>query len=137
MTELVEALMLIEALDKERMKAGQPAFVVDPKLQAVAQRRAREMADADSLDAEPAQGLAPFESAARSGYRSSRIGAEAAAGLTTPEEVAKTWLDRDAGRKHLLGDFTEVGAGYATTKEGVPYWFLLIGQPAPANAQPE
>ena len=42
----------------------------------------------------------------------------------------KTWMESPNHKSHILGDFTEVGVGYAATRSGQPYWCIVLARPA-------
>jgi uncharacterized protein YkwD len=39
-------------------------------------------------------------------------------------------MEAPAHKATILGDFSFIGAGYATGKNGTPYWYVLFAQPA-------
>ncbi|HWE38740.1 MAG TPA: CAP domain-containing protein [Isosphaeraceae bacterium] len=122
--------LAIEVLNDEREKADLPALKVNAKLARVAEDIAARLAkDAkDEKDARADLGGATKE-VEKAGYRFERIGLSAASGLADAEAVVKGWLKDEGTKKNLLGDFSEVGVGMATTDEGVPWWCLILAKP--------
>jgi uncharacterized protein YkwD len=121
---------LVDALNRERARAGKPPFTISRKLHDAAHRHAQATAKAETLDSKDNPGIDYLDRIKQSGYRYRTIAGLAASGSPTPSETLKTWLDQPSQRKLLLeGGFTAVGAGYATTAKGVPYWSLIVARP--------
>ncbi len=120
---------VVEALNRARAKAEKPPLREEPKLVAAAQRHARDMAAHGEFRNEDDDGLTPLQRVEKGGYTFQSIGEIAASGLSDPDEVVKSWLDRPANRDYLLGDFRDVGVGVAATEKGIPYWCLLVAKP--------
>jgi hypothetical protein len=45
--------------------------------------------------------------------------------------VVQNLLDYTAYTHQALGDFTQVGVGYAIAEDSTPYWSILFGVPSP------
>ncbi len=119
---------LITALNKERSSADLRPLVAHAKLTAAATRIAGVFAGVDSLEKkEPGQDLVTI--LRRLGYRYRKVAESAASGQPGVPEVVKTWMDKPNLREHVLGDFTEVGVGYANSRTGKPYWCLILARP--------
>jgi uncharacterized protein YkwD len=107
-----------------------PALAVSKKLQAAAQAHAEEMAERRKMTHAGADGSTVLERVQARGYKLRRCGENIAYGHYTPEHVMRGWLDSRAHRKNILGSFSQVGMGYATAKNGTPYWCVNFGLPA-------
>jgi uncharacterized protein YkwD len=44
--------------------------------------------------------------------------------------VAEDWLDSPTHRENMLGKFSEIGVGYATSEKQIPFWVVFVAQPA-------
>jgi uncharacterized protein YkwD len=120
---------VIEAVNKTRAEEKRPALKVSPKLARIASDEAERLSRTDV--SKPAQGdgreiIARIEKA---GYRYRSVAQTSATGLATPEEVVKTWLQSEPHKEMILGDFTELGVGYALAPKDVPCWMLILGRP--------
>lgn len=120
---------LVAAINRERSEADKPPMTLDPKLSQVAQRHARDMAAQDKLLKVDSDGLSPFDRIQRMRLRYRELGMSDAASVPTAQEVIKDWLGREDLKANLLGDFSRVGVGYATSKAGKPYWSVIFGKP--------
>lgn len=119
---------LTSALNKERAAAGLRALVVRPKLAEAATRIVKEYSDADTLKLKERKTelVAILE---RLGYPYRRVAESAASGQPGVPEVVKTWMGSPDLREQILGDFTEIGVGYANSRTGKPYWGLVLARP--------
>ena len=109
----------MKALNAERASANRPPLKARDKLNRTASRIAREYAAADTLELkERSEDMLTILK--RLGYRFSKVAESAASGQPGVPEVLKTWMDSPPHREHVLGDFTEVGVGYAQSPSGKP-----------------
>ncbi|MEO6807796.1 MAG: CAP domain-containing protein [Isosphaeraceae bacterium] len=122
---------LIDALNKARADAKQPALTLDPKLAEVAQRHAHDMAAAAKLAPKDSDGLTPFDRIQKQRLRYRSLGESDAAGQATGAEVVETWLDSAPHKQNVIGKFSRIGVGYAIAKNGTPYWSVIFGRPMP------
>lgn len=120
---------VVERFNAERKKQNKPPLRSNATLAAAAQRHAKTMADADKFEAKDDDGLTPLERISRSNYRFSRLGEATASGQPSAAVAVQTWLDDRSNRESILGDFRDIGVGYATTTKGRPYWCLILGLP--------
>jgi uncharacterized protein YkwD len=63
------------------------------------------------------------------GYRFREIAEEASSGDSDPQAIVASWLKDEQYRKYVLGDFADIGVGYAATPKGKPYWTVLLAKP--------
>jgi uncharacterized protein YkwD len=120
---------VVEALNRAREKAKQPALTVNPTLEAAAREQASILARRDRLEPKKEEPSNPLRRIAE-GDQFERLGELAASGQATPEAVVRFWLDAQAQRESLLGDFAAIGVGCATAAKGTPYWVAILGRPA-------
>jgi uncharacterized protein YkwD len=117
---------VVEAVNRARAMADKPPLKVNPKLAKAAQEVAQDLAMRGKLgDVEPA----PDERVRQVGYRFRALGEAAAMGQSSPDDVVRTWLESDTHRENFLGNFSEIGVGFATSDKGVPFWSVFLGQP--------
>jgi uncharacterized protein YkwD len=122
------ASALLAAHNREREKADLKPLAINKKLQGAAQEQADAMARANSMT--PRGGPKPFEQLQKAGYRFRKASENAASGAPTADDVIKDWMKGGPQKKNVLGDFRDVGIGYATAEDGTPYWVVLYGLPA-------
>jgi uncharacterized protein YkwD len=121
---------LLALHNKSRSAEKLPKVAVSLKLQKAAQGHAEEMAGRRKMTHTGADGSTVLERVQGQGYRLKRCGENIAYGHYTPEHVMRGWLDSRPHRKNILGSFTQIGVGYATAKNGTPYWCVNFGLPA-------
>lgn len=121
---------LLEQLNKVRAAEGRQPLAADPRLEAAALSEARLMAEQHSLRPKREGQPTSLERVERSGYRFRRLAENMASGQATPEDLAKSWKEDRGQKKNVIGDFSQVGIGYATAADGTPYWCVLFAQPA-------
>jgi uncharacterized protein YkwD len=123
---------IVEALNRARSKAERPPLKVSPKLDEAAQKLAQEMASRGDLNNKANEHDEPssVDRVRQAGYRFLRLGMAAASGQPKADEVVRTWLDSPSHRENFLGEFSEIGVGYATSQKDVPFWTVFLGQPA-------
>jgi uncharacterized protein YkwD len=123
---------VVEGLNRARAKAEKPPFTVSPKLTEVARTMAVESAarwdlvDKKSAPEEPSA----QDRLAAAGYRFTSLGQTEATNFLTSEEAVRSWLASAAHQPYFLGDFSEIGVGYATSQKGIPFWTVLVAQPS-------
>ena len=66
----------------------------------------------------------------KEGYQFQKMAGEATSGQLVPQDVVKGWLAQPSHRETFLGDYAEIGVGYATAENGTPYWSALFAQPS-------
>ena len=121
---------LLALHNRARAEEKLSALVVSSKLQSAAQMHAEEMADRRKMSHNGADGSTVLKRVQRQGYRLRRCGENIAYGHYSAAHVMGGWLDSRPHRKNILGGFTQIGIGYATAKNGTPYWCVNFGLPA-------
>jgi uncharacterized protein YkwD len=122
---------VVEILNREREKAGKEPLQLSEAVQSAAQAYAQDMAAQDSFSPKSDEGTTPAERIQKRGYPLQKLAAQAAASTGTPADTVQSWLDQARARNSLMGDFRDVGAGYATTEKGNPYWCIFLTRPLP------
>ncbi len=113
--------------NQARVDEKLPTLEISSKLQAAAQKHAEEMAERRKMTHTGVDGSTVLERVQRQGYRLKRCGENIAYGHYSPERVMVGWLDSRPHRKNILGGFNQIGVGYATAKNGTPYWCVNFG----------
>ena len=96
-----------------------------PKLETAAREHAQAQADGKQAAASPT----PFQRAQKASYRFHKIGAIVAVALPTAEAAIKSLMDSAPNKQTLLDAYSQVGAGYATAKDGTPHWCIILASP--------
>ena len=61
-------------------------------------------------------------------YKAVAVGENIAIGQLSLTAVVKEWMESDVHKENILSeDFTEVGFGFATDKEGQVFWVTDFG----------
>jgi uncharacterized protein YkwD len=120
---------VVEALNKERKAAGKKPLKAVDVLNRVAADQAKALARGDSLEGGQGQGRDVLAEVRESGYRYRKLAEVSASGQPEPSDVVSSLMMSDEHKENLLGDFTDVGVGYATSPKGTPFWCLILARP--------
>jgi len=120
---------VVEALNKERKTAELAPLASVPRLAEAAASVARALARADSMDFAKVPGSDLAAALKKSRYAFKTVAEGVAVGTPDAAETVKMWADSPPHRANVLGDFTEVGVGYANAASGKPYWCLILAKP--------
>lgn len=121
---------LLELHNRARKEKGRPRLEVSRWLQEAAQAHAEEMAERRQMTHDGADGSTVADRVVSLGYKYRRCGENIAKGHYSPELVMRGWLTSPPHRKNILGGFNQLGLGYATDKDGTPYWCVTFGLPS-------
>jgi uncharacterized protein YkwD len=119
---------LIDAINEARHTEKKKALKPNDALQRVAQKHAREIAAADELRQESDDGAGPAKQVQGAGYRFRKLAQELFSGEFDSKVIVETWLKEDIHRGNVLGDFNDIGVGYAATPKGTPYWCVIFAK---------
>jgi uncharacterized protein YkwD len=125
-TEATEAAIL--QLNTVRAESEKPKLAPASELRESAQQHAGEMAENGTLKKKDEAGQSTLEKLARKSKRYRSLREADTSGAATAEELVKGWLEQKGQKEIILGDFDELGMGYAATKNGQPFWCLLVGK---------
>jgi uncharacterized protein YkwD len=120
---------VVTLLNQQRTTAGLSPLEAHPQLTEVAQAQARTMAAGTAPQGQKSAEGSVLERLQQAGYRYHKISQGAVSGAPTPMAVVQELMNNPASKERLLGDFTQVGVGYATAQDGTPHWSLLFGLP--------
>jgi uncharacterized protein YkwD len=120
---------VVTLLNQQRTTAGLAPLEAHPQLTGVAQAQAQAMAAGTAPQGQQSAAGPALEQLQQAGYRYHKISQRAIAGAPTPMAVVQELMNNSASEERLLGDFTQVGVGYATAPDGTPHWNILFGLP--------
>jgi uncharacterized protein YkwD len=120
---------VVMAHNRIRADAKLPALAVSPKLQAAAEKHARDMADRGKMTHKGSDGSDPIDRIVAEGYKYLRAGENVAVGYFTTEQLMKGWMDSPHHKKNILGSFSQIGVACATAADGKRYWCVTFGLP--------
>ncbi len=112
-----------------RAAAGQPLLAVSAKLQAAAERHAKDMAAREEMTHKGRDGSTPIERIKKTGYAYRRAGENVAVGRFTVDRLMKGWMNSPHHKKNILGSYSQIGVAYATGQSGKRYWCVTFGLP--------
>ncbi len=115
---------LVAKLNEKREKARLPLMTLDDKLAKAAQEKAVALAKAKSQGG----GTATFDGIDQKLY--GELAMSTANGHPDAPAMVKVILDNADLKAQVLGKYSRIGAGYATSEDGIPYWCLILGTPA-------
>ncbi|HEY7496438.1 MAG TPA: CAP domain-containing protein [Candidatus Tectomicrobia bacterium] len=120
---------VVTLLNQQRTAAGLSPLEAHPRLAEVAQAQARTMAAGTTPYGQTSAAGAVLEQLQRAGYRYRKISQGAVSGAPTPLDMVQELMHTPASKERVLGDFTQVGVGYATAQDGTSHWHILFGLP--------
>lgn len=121
---------LLELHNRARKEVRRPRLEEGRLLNEAAQTHAEDMAARGEMTHEGVDGSTVVDRLKALGYKYRRCGENVARGRYSPELVTRGWLTSPPHRKNVLGGFSQIGIGYATAKDGTPYWCVTFGLPA-------
>jgi hypothetical protein len=135
---IVEANVLVDETNQQRVVNGLPDLELSPLLQAAAQDKANDMATKGYFAHTSPQGLTPWYWFQQVGYNFDYAGENLAVNFSDSEDVTTAWMNSPEHRANILStDFTQIGIATAQgVYEGQPTTFVVeeFGTPAPAVA---
>jgi uncharacterized protein YkwD len=115
---------LVKRLNQERTAAKLASLTIDDKLAKAAQEQAASLARKRSQGG----GTASFDGIDQKPY--SELAMTTANGHPDAETMVKVILGNPDLKTQVLGKFSRIGTGYATAEDGIPYWCLILANPA-------
>lgn len=135
---IVEANVLVDETNQQRVANGLPDLEVSPLLTAAAQDKANDMATLGYFAHTSPQGLTPWYWFQQVGYNFDYAGENLAVNFSDSQDVTTAWMNSPEHRANILStDFTQIGIATAQgVYEGQPTTFVVeeFGTPAPAAA---
>jgi uncharacterized protein YkwD len=123
--------LVVAVTNAERRKAGLPAFREQAQLTAAAMKHAEDMAQNNYFDHRDQEGGMPWDRVRAEGYKYRACAENIAFGQKSPQRVVAGWMTSPGHRKNILGNFAEIGVGFARSgKKGERrYWVQVFGTP--------
>jgi uncharacterized protein YkwD len=121
---------VVKAHNRERAEAKLPALEVSSKLQAAAERHAKDMAAHGKMTHKGSDGSSSIHRIVAKGYNYRRAGENIAAGHFTVDALMKGWMESPHHKRNILGSFSQIGVACATGEDGKRYWCVTFGLPA-------
>ena len=108
-----QAQAVLRLVNAERSKNGLSSLTLSSKLTAVANEKARDMAENNYFSHESPTYGSPFQMLQQYGISYKSAGENIAAGQRSPEEVMNSWMNSSGHRANILNSsYTEIGIGY-------------------------
>jgi uncharacterized protein YkwD len=121
---------VIKAHNRLRAEAKLPPLEVSKRLQAAAERHAKDMAAHGRMTHKGSDGSTAIKRIVAKGYNYRRAGENVAAGYFTAEGLMKGWMESPHHKRNILGSFSQIGVACATGEDGKRYWCVTFGLPA-------
>jgi uncharacterized protein YkwD len=121
---------VIKAHNRLRAEAKLPPLEVSTKLQAAAERHAKDMATMGKMTHKGSDGSSSIHRIVAKGYKYRRAGENVAAGYFTVDGLMKGWMESPHHKRNILGSFSQIGVACATGEDGKRYWCVTFGLPA-------
>jgi uncharacterized protein YkwD len=120
---------VVVAHNRIRTEAKLPALAISAKLQAAAERHAKDMAARDQMTHKGGDGTSPIDRIKATGYPYRRAGENVAAGRFAVEGLMKGWMESPHHKRNILGSYSQIGVACATGESGKRYWCVTFGLP--------
>lgn len=105
--------MLLNDTNDYRSRQGLPSLAANASLTRAAQAKAESMIAGNYWSHTAPDGTAPWYYFQKVGYQYGRAGENLAYGFSTSDQVVTAWMNSPEHRDNVLGDYTEVGFGFA------------------------
>ncbi len=115
---------MLVAINEIRSAAGLSSFQWNDLVALAAQQHSDDMAANRIMSHTGSDGSSAADRLERVGFVASWWAENIAAGFVDPVALVRAWMASNGHRAHLLGNFTYVGVGTATSDLGVQYWTL-------------
>jgi uncharacterized protein YkwD len=120
---------VLQAINSHRKRYGLPPLRLNPRLNAAADDRLRDMFERRYFDHVAPDGTSPYLWVTRRGYRYTMVGENLAMGHEDAREVVGEWMGSAHHRANILGDFADIGVAFARgspTGRGPGYTFVVL-----------
>jgi uncharacterized protein YkwD len=121
---------VLKAHNQIRAEAKLPALKLSRKLQAAAQRHAKDMAAHDKMAHKGSDGSSPIDRIKDQGYDYRRAGENIAVSRSSIERLMKGWMESPHHKRNIVGNFSQIGVACAIAESGKRYWCVTFGLPA-------
>ena len=121
---------VIKAHNRIRAEAKLPPLEPSSKLQAAAEKHAKDMAAQGKMSHKGSDGSSSMHRITAKGYNYRRAGENIAAGHFTVDGLMKGWMESPHHKRNILGSFSQIGVACVTGENGKRYWCVTFGLPA-------
>lgn len=104
---------LLSDTNDYRSRQGLPKLAANDSLTRAAQAKAESMITGNYWSHTAPDGTSPWYYFQKVGYQYARAGENLAYGFSTSDQVVTAWMNSPEHRDNVLGDYTEVGFGFA------------------------
>jgi len=124
---------VIDLINQERGAQGLAPLHVDDRLMRAAEHHSQDMAANNFMSHTGSDGSSPWDRIEREGYPLAGGGETVAAGYPDPPSVVAGWKGSPGHWSILMGDYEDIGVGYAfNANSGFHhYWTADLAVPAP------
>ena len=114
-------------INQERKQAGVEELSMNDTLNRLAQIKAKDLAaNAYLAHTSPTFG-SPFEMIRNEGMQYTAAAENIGRGQATAADIVSAWMASTGHQENILNPhYTQTGIGYATDKDGKPYWVQLF-----------
>ncbi|KAL3665493.1 hypothetical protein V7S43_009528 [Phytophthora oleae] len=118
---------LLARVNKERSANGLQALCSNKKLQAAAQRHAKDQSKSDYMSDTGTDNSTPKTRVTDAGYKWQTVAESIDAGNVNANAVVDWWMQND-GRDNVLGKYTMAGSAYVYNEQmySKHYWVLVL-----------
>lgn len=113
----MDSAALLATTNKDRTDVGLPQLKLNETLARAAQAKADDMIAKNYWSHIAPDGTTPWFYFQKFEYRYSSAGENLAYGFATSEQVVTAWMNSAEHRANLLGNYTDVGFGYANSTD--------------------
>jgi uncharacterized protein YkwD len=126
---LAQERELITLINQQRAQNGLPPLQKSDALCQAARLHSNDMAQNNFLSHTGSDGSSPWDRLADAGYHLWTGGENVGAGYPTAADMVNGWMNSAGHRANILGNFCDVGAGYAYSGTSTyrHYWTLDLG----------
>ncbi len=118
---------LYSAHNEVRKAEGKKPFERNRKLDEAALAHAQDMAKRETMSHEGEDGSHPGDRIRKAGYNYRRVAENIAFNRKSAKETVGLWMESSTHRPHILGNYADVGMGFADAKDGRRYWCVDFG----------
>jgi len=129
---------VVQLINQERAAQGLPPLNIDSRLVQAARRHSQDMATNNFFSHYGSDGSSPGQRIREAGYNYVSAGETIAGGYPSPSSVVQGWMNSPPHRAILLGNFVDVGVGYAYNSGSTygHYWTADFASPSGWNPTP-
>lgn len=126
---------VVQLINGERAERGKGPLSIDSRLVQAARRHSQDMAINNFFSHYGSDGSSPFDRIRDAGYSFTTAGETIAGGYTSPEAAVDAWMNSPPHRNILLGNYVDVGVGYAYNVDSTyrHYWTADFAVPSGGN----